>query len=125
MLQLTTIIFLIGFSLLAGIHILATELYLYWYFFWFDIPMHLFGGAVVALGFFTLRDLRLLPNSWLMFWKIPFLVLSVALVWESFELFTGIPIESNFFMDTAIDLCVGVLGGYAGYYIGIQLRSLR
>jgi hypothetical protein len=124
-LQLTTIIFLISFSMLAGIHALALQFSLYWHFFWFDIPMHFFGGAIVALGFFTLRDLKLFSNKHLTIAKVLLLVLCVAFVWEGFEIFAGVPIESNFVLDTSLDIVFGLLGGFVGFSIGKNLRALR
>jgi len=124
MLQLTTIFFLIAFSMLAAIHYVALQLFLYWRFDWFDIPMHLFGGAVVALGVFTLRDLRLIPNTFLTVKIVLLLVLITAGVWELFELYAGVPIDEAYYPDTALDVIMGMLGGYVGYIVGNRLRSL-
>jgi len=125
MLQLTTIVFLISFSTLAGIHILATKLYLYWRIGWFDMPMHFFGGAIVALGFYTLRDLGLFPNKMLKLLPLLLLVLSVALVWEGYEHFIGLPIFGEYMFDTVLDLILGICGGSLGYFIGKSLRQLH
>jgi len=125
MLQLTTIVFLISFSTLAGIHILATKLYLYWHIAWLDMPMHFFGGAIVALGFYTLRDLGLFPNKMLRLLPILLLVLSVALLWESYEHFIGLPIFGEYTLDTIMDLLLGISGGTLGFFIGRSLRQLR
>lgn len=125
MLQLTTIIFLIAFSLLAVVHNLALHFALYWYFWWFDIPMHLFGGVVLSLGFFTLRDLHLFQNRYLTFLKTLSLVLCIALIWELFEHVIGVPIEADFVLDTLTDIALGLLGGAFGYILGNSLRNLR
>jgi len=125
MLKLPTIFFLISFSLLAVIHIIASELFLYWRFFWFDIPMHFFGGAVVALGIFTLYDLKIIVKRRHLK-RVPLLVLVfvVALSWEVYELLVGISIEANYVADTLIDLSMGLLGGLVGYSIGSSLNKL-
>lgn len=125
MLQLTTVLFLITFSTLAVIHVIAIELFLYWHYFWFDIPMHVFGGVVVSLGLFTLRDLRIFPNKLLKPIPVLLLVVVVALIWEGYEVLIGIPILADYPIDTAIDIAMGLLGGYAGYIIGNSLRNLR
>lgn len=125
MLQLTTIVFLISFFVLAVIHSIASELYLYWHIFWFDIPMHFFGGAIVSLGFYTLRDLGLFPNKALRLIPLLLLVLLVALCWEGYEYFIGYPIWGEYAFDTIADLCMGVGGGAVGYFIGKSLRQLR
>lgn len=125
MLQLTTIIFLVASSTLALIHTLAVHLFLYWRFPWLDIPMHAFGGMVVALGFFTLRDLRFFPNKMLHLVSVLALVLFVALCWEAFELIIGVPIIGNYYLDTAADVSLGLLGGLVGYIAGNSVRKLR
>lgn len=123
--QLTTVLFVAMFALMAVVHVVALELILYWRYFWFDIPMHALGGLVVALGFFTLIDLRLLP---LTFRAHTLMMLSfvavVALAWELFELSIGIPIEDDFFIDTSIDLVMGMGGGIIGLYIARRIHSV-
>ncbi len=124
MLQLTTIFFLISFSLLAVIHYLAIKLFLYWQLVWFDMPMHFFGGAVVALGVYTLRDLRILPATFLKPFKVLVIVFLVACVWEVFEALAVIPVDEFDHIDTVIDLVFGLGGGYVGYLVGNRLHSL-
>lgn len=125
MLKLPTVFFLISFSFLAGIHIIALQLFLYWKFQWFDIPMHFLGGIVVALGLFTLHDLKLvIKKRHLQIFPIVLLVLTVAMLWEVYELLIGIPIESNYVVDTLTDLSMGLLGGLVGYGIGSSIKKL-
>jgi len=120
MIKQTTVLFLSLFALLAGVHIVALELFLYWKFSWFDIPMHFVGGAVVALGVFTLYDLHLfVPKRYLQLLPIVLLVFLVAMVWEVYELFIGVPIEDDYVVDTLTDLVMGLLGATVGYTIGI------
>jgi hypothetical protein len=125
MISIHTKLLLITFATLAALHILAIELSLYWHFWWFDIPMHFFGGVIVALGLYVLRDLRV-PLPSLLYRRVPFLcaVLAVALSWEAFELFAGIPIESDFVVDTVTDLVMGVTGGLLGFHLGRALSAL-
>jgi len=125
MLQLTTILFLITFSLLAVLHTVASKLFLYWHFWWFDIPMHAFGGIIVSLGLFTLRDLHIFPNRLLKLLPVLSIVVLIALVWEGFELIIGTEMLSDYFVDTITDLCMGLLGGYIGFHVGNSLRNLR
>lgn len=128
MLQLTTIIFLVAFTVLAGIHTLASHLYLYWKYGWLDIPVHFLGGIVVTLGLFTLRDLHLFPNKFLKFMPVLACVLSIALVWEVWEYLSNLTdtsILKDYIIDTVTDLCMGLTGGALGYFIGNNLRNLR
>jgi uncharacterized membrane protein YoaK (UPF0700 family) len=124
MLQLTTIIFLIAFSMLAMLHIVGIQLFLYWHFWWFDILIHGFGGAIVALGFFALRDLKLFPNRSVTLIRILALTFVIALVWEAFEYLAGVPVETTFVTDTITDLLMGIVGAVAGFFIGNSLRHL-
>lgn len=125
MLKLPTIFLLIIFSLLAVTHVIALELFLYWRFWWFDIPVHFIGGVVVALGVFTLHDLRIvIPARLLQLIPVLLLVILVAMVWEVYEILIGTPIESDFMLDTLTDIGMGILGGLAGYRIGTSLNKL-
>ena len=125
MLQLNTVIFLIAFSTLAVLHNVAIHFSLYWYFWWFDIPMHLFGGVILSLGFFTLCDLHVLSRKHLTFIKTIGVVFCIALMWEFFEHFIGVPVEADFLVDTLTDIAMGLLGGTFGYVIGTSVRNLR
>lgn len=125
MLQLTTVFFLVAGLILSVIHAIALELYLYWKFWWFDIPMHFLGGVVVALLVFALYDLKILvPRSFLTTFKVLSVVLAVAISWEVYEVMIGIPIESDYIFDTASDLVMGLLGGYVGYFVACRIRKL-
>lgn len=125
MLQLPTIFFLIAFSMLSVLHNLAIQLFLYWHLWWFDIPMHAFGGVIVALGFFVLSDLRILPRTFLRIVPITALVLGVALIWEAFELIAGVEIIGHYIIDTTVDITAGLIGGVIGFYIGKSLDSFK
>lgn len=127
MLQLTTIFFLISFSLLAVLHAIAIKLFLYWHFSWLDNVMHLYGGAVVALGVYTLVDLKLFKHHWLTGVRVVFVVFFVAVVWELFELSSGIThlFDSDYIPDTASDLFMGVVGGSLGYLVASRIQKLR
>ncbi len=122
---LRTSIMIISFATLAAMHLLGLALSLYYYFPWYDLPMHFFGGVIVALGLYVLIDLQLPLTSYLTrLWQFTALVLIVAVLWEVFEVWAGIPIESNYLLDTTIDLVLGSLGGVVGYYVGQALGTL-
>lgn len=109
--------FFAALILLAVVHIIAIELYLYWKFPWFDVPMHLLGGVSVALGYSILHA-RLSPKLRTFSWYIA-AVLFVGVGWEFFEYAAGISLaqEESFLLDTALDLCMDILGGILGYGI--------
>jgi len=125
MLKLPTIFLLIIFSFLAVIHIIALELFLYWRFWWFDIPVHFIGGVVVALGVFTLHDLRIvIPARLLQLVPVLLLVILAAMVWEVYEVLIGVSIEGDAILDTLTDVGMGILGGLVGYAVGTSLNKL-
>ncbi len=125
MISIHTKLLLVTFATLAALHILAIELSLYWHIAWLDIPVHFFGGTIVALGLYVLRDLRF-PLPVALFRLMPFMlaVLIVAIGWEVFELWAGIPIQDDFMLDSSIDLVMGLLGGFLGYHLGRHLDTL-
>ena len=109
----------------AGLHALAVALQLYWHLWWFDLPMHLVGGVVVALMWLALCDMQLplVQRASTYRATLMFVVLAVV-VWELFEVWAGIPIEADYGFDTTIDVALGLLGGHVGYYLGNRLSTL-
>ena len=124
MLQVTTILFLVALSVLAGIHVIAEYLFLYWKFPWFDIPMHAFGGIIISLGVFTLYDFKIISKDRLTLGSVFLLALVVILGWEVFKLFTGKVIDDTFVLDTVMDIGIGSIGSVVGYYIANNIRHL-
>ena len=124
--KLNTGYFLIAFSVLAVIHVVAIETYLYWRYLWLDIPVHALGGAVIALAAFVPYDFREnLPERWLNLLPVMSLVLIAALTWEFYELQIGFGYDAKDPLDMPIDLVMGLLGGVIGYFVGKRLRSFR
>ncbi len=114
-------LFIFGFFflvLIAVLHVVAVDWYLYWTLPWFDILMHFLGGAWI--GFVCI---------WLCFYSryfsmpartdIVYVVsvsvlgaLVVGVLWEVFEYVTGITfLVSNYVPDTVLDLIMDVVGG--------------
>lgn len=110
---------------MAVTHYLAIELFLYWRYPWFDIPMHFLGGCVVALGYLSARDfIPKLPSRWFVFVSTIFFVFSIALLWEAFELVAGITMQDGYVVDTMIDVILGLLGGTVGYFVGSRIKEI-
>lgn len=117
---LSVSIFLSALFLIGITHVLALEFYLYWTYLWFDMPMHVFGGFTVALGFSMLPFFRIhIPEHLKTLQVYLVVVLAVGLLWELFEYVGGISIlaEEDFFNDTSMDLVLDLLGGAVGYYL--------
>lgn len=111
-------LFLIAGSILAVVHVLAIELYLYWRYPWMDWPMHFLGGIVVVLAIFTVASLRdWVSDHWLRFLSVMSMVATVAVAWEIYEVIIGTPRASNYALDTSVDLLLGLVGGAVGFYI--------
>lgn len=122
----TTILALILGAQLAIVHAVAVKLSLYWEIVWFDNLMHLFGGAVLALLFYTLVDIKILKSRWVASWRrMTVMVLSVLLGWEVLGVVMLMRFKENFITDTSLDLLFGILGSIAGWFIGRQLKKLE
>lgn len=120
MIKPNTIFFILTASTLAVTNYLALEFYLYWLYLWFDMPMHFLGGLTAALGYLALRDFfpRLPKTLFRISLTLSFVFL-VAVAWELFEVWAGIPLhEPDYILDTLMDLCLGLLGGAVGYFVG-------
>ena len=125
MLKIPTIFFLITLSVLAVIHYIALQFFLYWKFWWFDIIMHGLGGAAIALGIYTLYDLRFgLPERLRNLIPILLFTMVIALLWEIFEIYIGIPIEDNYEVDTIVDLLMALVGATIGFFVGQAINKL-
>lgn len=126
MLQLPTLYFLLSSSILAITHVLALELFLYWRYWWLDIPVHFLGGIVAGLGLYVLRDLRVLDRSFsISLIKVLACVFVVAVAWEVFEYSIGYPVIEFFWSDTLIDLAMGLLGGLVAYTVASSSSKME
>ena len=112
-------IFFIGIAV-AVLHKIALSLSLYWNVWWFDIPMHFMGGALIALiTLFFLYDSKFfnfsIKNHFIIFSAALSATLIIGLSWELWELFMGFSdiIEDKF--DTILDLIMDALGAIAAY----------
>lgn len=123
--KITTVIFTITIAVLAVMHYLSLQFHLYWLYPWFDLLMHAWGGAAVALGWFTLRDfLPRLRVEWLSLVPTLSFVFFIALLWEVFEAVSGISQNNpDFLSDTIGDLVFGLGGGFIGYLMAKRLHD--
>ena len=111
------------FNILAGlifslflVNSAAVKLYWYYSIWWFDMPMHFWGGLCAGMLVLWFLAQRALPKpSFSFFWKIILGVLCIGLLWEIFEfLFNNVIAGTPFdFLDTASDLLFDLLGGAA------------
>ena len=88
---------------------------------WFDIPMHLLGGSVVALSGMQLldefrKDEKYQGSRFVSFLFVVSFVALIAVAWEWYEwllsfIFSSSPQNIN---DTLKDLFFGIMGGMVG-----------
>jgi len=107
-------------ALIAILHILAIEFYLYWTLWWFDVLIHFLGGLWIGLsvlwfvflsGYVTRFQLQYTNALILTLLSI----IIVAVGWEVFEFFVESPLEENYMFDTITDLIMGTFGALSGY----------
>lgn len=95
---------------LAAFNAWAIHELIYWRFVWFDVFMHFLGGvalATLAVGILRRRQ----PLSFAVFLAIAFVA------WEVFEYVFGVPRESNYQFDTALDILMDTLGAIFVYIV--------
>jgi predicted dehydrogenase len=96
----------------AGVHHVAMVANLYWYYWWFDIVMHFWGGLLIGLGVHALATfswLRLRPS-----WSVMLVTLALITgLWELFESWAGLHEQDfgMFMLDTIQDVVFGFAGG--------------
>jgi len=115
---------LLLFSLLVSIHFLAETFYLYQEFVWFDLFVHMLGGAWVALFsnmivFFSPFAQYTIPPTTV---SITFVAVSMAIciggMWEFIEILLGRTMATNIIFDTTLDMLMNILGALcSSWYI--------
>ena len=115
------ILFLLLGVAFAAVHQFAVMASLYWYYWWFDIPMHLWGGIMVGFGVHVLATFKSFKIKANLTVLLLFLTL-VTLSWEVFEWSVGLFDPENHLMDTAQDIVLGFSGGLLAHTI---LRRYR
>lgn len=118
MTRLTLVYFLIAASILTVVHVISNEFFLYWRFWWLDMPVHVLGGVVAGLGLFVVRDLRLVRSyQQVKLWQVLLLVLILSLFWEVYENLIGRTVLATARFDTFLDLLMGQVGGAIAYFV--------
>lgn len=114
-------IFLAVSSVFAAVHNFAVVTSLYWYYSWFDIIMHFWGGILVVLGVYAICSLKhvpLNPTTLIIFGTL----VTIMVSWELFERAAGLYDPTTYVFDVSKDLFVGLVGGLVGYLAAIRLR---
>jgi fatty-acid desaturase len=118
------ILFLLSALVFAVTHLIATAGSLYWYYSWFDILMHFWGGLLIGLGVHAvcrLKSVSVHPTLTVVLVTITAAVVS----WELFEWFTGLYNPVQYALDTAQDVLLGFSGGLLTHFILSHLYNRK
>lgn len=119
-------LFFISLSLLILLITLDTFFKVYSFYYFHpnaDIFMHLLGGfSITTLAISILRDIRMDDSI-----NILLFILFVSIFWEYIEFYIGknVYINSNFWIDTIVDLLMNALGGIIAYICFYKIRSQK
>lgn len=109
-------LFLLG--IVAALHMIGSQLYLYWMFWWYDMVVHFLASIWIALSAtWIAAQFRAKRVALWVFVSVAL----VSLGWESFEYMIGAVDLADgdvFVTDTVLDLVVNMIGGLFGWYVG-------
>ena len=110
--------------IIAVLHFLALQFYLYWTFWWLDILMHFLGGlwvGLTALWFFFFsgymhKNVNLVRSTKIFLITIASVIV-VGVLWEVWELWADLVFinEAGYFLDTSLDMVMDTLGGIVAF----------
>ncbi|PIQ91520.1 MAG: hypothetical protein COV70_03295 [Parcubacteria group bacterium CG11_big_fil_rev_8_21_14_0_20_39_22] len=126
------------FLLIGFLHLNAVVFFLYWEYWWFDIPMHFLGGAFAGLvGIFLLikeKNYQLPLPKTAIFLSSIFGAIFIGAVWEIYEYVTNqtFVMVGTYRFDVVKDMVFDVLGSLAtavivlrAYGKGAPLKSFE
>jgi hypothetical protein len=119
--------------LVASLHHLALNMFLYWTIDWFDIPMHFLGGATMAFLalyiFFTSgifpTIVKLKNQKIVVFLFLVFFTLVIGLIWELWEIFFVMSDVLSDRADTILDLIMDIVGAVFVYYYAFNKLNIN
>ena len=124
--RFTFFFFILALSLFFVANLLARFFSLYWVYPWFDTPMHILGGVVIALGLHSMPTIvARIPRQIRTFYFTLTIVLIVGVLWEVFEYMVGYPRDDGYILDTVTDMSGDALGAVIGYYFVRTLEALH
>jgi len=118
------IIFLVFSTAFAIVHLVAMAGSLYWYYWWFDVFMHTWGGLLLALGVHAIcrfKSVRLKPTLFLVFTTLCVVTVS----WEIFEWTNKLYNPIRYVADTTQDILFAFGGGLLTHFILSHLYNRR
>ncbi len=116
MIQPIVALFVFVSALFAAVHLFAMQASLYWFYWWFDLLMHTWGGILITLGLFAFGTFSRIKRKPTFLFTLAAL-LFVVTVWELFEWRAGLFDPATHLEDTLIDMFLGVAAGVITYFI--------
>jgi len=123
-------IFVISFIvlvLIAVFNYLGMKFNLYWFYRWYDIPMHMLGGFWVTLFSLSIyshfsKSFPVISYYVKFLYIMLFILLAVTISWEVFELAGGITFvdDRGYWIDTFADILNAYIGGAVVYFLFIK-----
>jgi hypothetical protein len=123
--QAVFLLFTLSILTMAVLHSIALTFSLYWVYLWLDIPMHILGGATVALGYQSKFLLKRIEHR--LSFGLPATVLFVLMIggaWEVYEYLVD-PILTEYGIDTVLDLVMDAVGAMFGYVVARGMKHLE
>ena len=126
--RLLLIILVLGI-VIALLHALALEYFLYWQYGWFDILMHFLGGLIISLfalwGYLRFSDHGM--SKGLLLFDVILFTFIICLFWESFELMFKLSVTDpvSYFIDTVGDFAMNTIGALVGYFLVVEQKLFR
>ena len=109
--------------LVAILHSVALDRFLYFHLPWLDVVMHFLGGLLVSLfGLWAFMkhhaDFESIPKSLLLFDVVLF-VFIIGMLWETFELRFGLISDDLYVytIDTFADFFMNMVGAMVGFFL--------
>ena len=97
----------------------------FWVYPWFDIPLHMLGGLMIALwAAGGALERKMSPQSGILY--IFFIVFTVGILWEVFEYITELTVgPERYIIDTIADLVNDCIGGFISVMLYLYLHYRR
>ncbi len=100
------------------IQYVSTYFSLFWYFWWLDIIMHVYGGVLIVSSWFMVKSLGAFESIVGKNDHRALLLLGITIVvWEIYEYTFGLITPVGYPVDTVMDLLVGFGGGLAAFFL--------
>lgn len=108
-----------SFATIVFFYVLALYKDLFFYYWWFDIPMHFLGGFIaglVSVYYFFIHNQSRVPTERKIFFTAIISAIIIGVVWEIFEYVTKLSFTiGDYRLDIIKDLFVDVYGAIVAY----------